>query len=138
MGGGNAGAGYSGTPLIKKLGIKPGMRVALLRMPAGVARQLTPWPEGATKCTALAPELHYVHYFAESVADLRQTMPELKSALRKDGMLWISWRKGLVDTDLGENMVREIALKIGLVDVKVCSVDEAWSGLKLVYRLKDR
>jgi hypothetical protein len=131
-------AGYSKTPLIQKLGIKPGMRVALLHMPDSVLRELGPLPVGITMLKEPAAESDYIHLFAEKESDLRETMPRLKEALNKNGLLWISWRKGRVNTDLSENVVRELALKNGLVDVKVCAIDETWSGLKLVYRLKDR
>jgi Protein of unknown function (DUF3052) len=131
-------AGYSKTPLIQKLGIKAPMRMALLRVPASVARDIGPLPQGVKRLAEPGPETDYIHYFAEDRADLDRAMPKLKASLSKQGMLWISWRKGRVYTDLTENFVREVALKNGLVDVKVCAVDEKWSGLKLVYRLKNR
>jgi len=131
-------AGYSKTPLPQKLGLKPGMRAAFRQMPASVLKLLEPLPEGLERKKSGGGDLNYIHFFADSVADLEKQFPTLKKSLAKDGMLWISWRKGKVNTDLTENDVRRIALAGGLVDVKVCAIDEAWSGLKLVYRLKDR
>jgi hypothetical protein len=131
-------AGYSKTPLVVKLGLKAGMQAVFLRMPAEVRGVLDPLPEGVLVGKRLTGELDYVHFFAEDCADLREHFAALKAALAKDGMLWVSWRKNKNGTDLTENFVREMALQHGLVDVKVCAVNEVWSGLKLVYRLKDR
>lgn len=130
-------AGYSGTPLIKKLGIKPGMRCVALSAPADYADLLGPLPDGATLVTRLPREAAFVHAFFESTAALGARLPALEKALSRDGALWISWRKGKV-TDLGEDAVRAAALAIGLVDVKVCAVDQTWSALKIVRRLSDR
>jgi hypothetical protein len=131
-------AGYSKTPLVQKLGLKPGMRAAFLRAPESVAASLEPLPENISLLKAAAKEMDYIHFFAESVADLEKHFAALKKSLAKTGTLWISWRKGKNNTDLSDHDVRRIALEHGLVDVKVCAVDETWSGLKLVYRLKDR
>ena len=131
-------AGYSGKTLAQKLGLKPHMRVVFLRMPGSVGESLQPLPADLVVLKALAKEMDYVHYFADQTADLEGMMAKLKEALAKDGSLWISWRKGRKGTDLTENAVRLLALAAGLVDVKVCAVDETWSGLKLVYRVKDR
>jgi hypothetical protein len=130
-------AGYSKTPLPKKLGLKPGMRGTFQGIPVEIYETLQPLPEGFITLKA-GKDLDYIHYFAESVADLEKAFGALKKSLAKDGMLWISWRKGKVNTDLTENDVRRIGLENGLVDVKVCAVDDLWSGLKLVYRVKDR
>ena len=129
--------GYSRTPLVQKLGIKPGMRAAFLRMPASVLALLAPLPE-IQQLKSPRGDMDYLHYFADSVADLEKALPGLKKSLAKSGLLWISWRKGKINTDLTENDVRRLALAQGLVDVKVCAIDDTWSGLKLVYRLKDR
>jgi len=131
-------AGYSKTPLVGKLGLKPGMRILFMHMPAAVRKVIGLLPEGVVEAKELAGELEYVHFFAEDCADLRAHFAVLKAALAKDGMLWVSWRKNRNGTDLTENFVREVALQHGLVDVKVCAVDEVWSGLKLVYRVRDR
>jgi len=131
-------AGYSKTPLTQKLGLKPGMSVYFRNMPATVFEELSPLPEKITVAESLPSDVDFIHFFAESVADLAKNFPALKKSLAKSGLLWVSWRKGRRNTDLTENDVRALALKSGLVDVKVCAVDETWSGLKLVYRLKDR
>ena len=133
-------AGYSGTPLAKKLGIKPGMRVVALRAPTNYRQLLEPIPEAATVVDDLASDEALVHFFTTERTLLEAEIPGLKGALAPDGILWISWPKkaAKVDTDLDGNVVRGIGLDAGLVDVKVCAVDETWSGLKFVYRLKDR
>ncbi len=131
-------AGYSQTALIAKLGIKPGMKVALMHMPESIATTISPLPQNVTLLRRPGAETDYIHYFADSEAQLRNAFPALKKSLSKTGALWISWRKGKNSTDLTETIVRAIALRGGLVDVKVCAVDQTWSGLKLVYRLKDR
>jgi len=132
-------AGYSGTPLYKKLGIKAGDRVWFSGSPDGYGSELEKVGEFqlASKLTA---NLDFVHVFTNSRSDLTRTFPKVKSALKPDGMVWISWPKKSsgVKTDLDENIVRELGLKTGLVDVKVCAVDDVWSGLKFVFRLKDR
>jgi len=112
--------------------------VAFVHMPESVTTAIGPLPENVTLLQRPAPGTDFIHYFAESEAQLTQAFPVLKKSLSKTGALWISWRKGKNGTDLTETTVRAIALDGGLVDVKVCAVDEIWSGLKLVYRLKDR
>jgi hypothetical protein len=132
-------AGYSRTPLYKKLGIKAGDRVWFSGNPDGYQSELQKAGEFqfATKLTA---NLDFVHLFTTSRGDLTRNFPKLKGVLKPDGMLWISWPKKSsgVKTDLDENIVRKVGLKMGLVDVKVCAVDDVWSGLKFVLRLKDR
>jgi hypothetical protein len=126
-------AGYSGTPLHQKLGFKPGMKAHL----SGAVYKA---PAGVTAVSKPAGLLDFIHVFTAQRADLEQRFPALTRALAPAGMLWVSWPKGAskVKTDLNENLVREIGLRAGLVDVKVCAVDEIWSGLKFVRRLKDR
>src|SRR5262245_22394843 len=114
------------------------MRAAFVGMPESVRRALEPFPPDFRLLKTPSWEMDYLHYFAESVADLEAKFDPLKRALAKTGMLWISWRKGRKSPELTENDVRQIAIERGLVDVKVCAVDETWSGLKLVYRVKDR
>lgn len=132
-------AGYSGTSLYKKLGIKPGDKVWFSGNPNGYESELQ--KAGAFQ---LAPKLgtdhDFVHLFTTSRSDLTRSFPKLKSAIKPNGMVWISWPKKSsgIKTDLDENIVRELGLRTGLVDVKVCAVDEVWSGLKFVFRLKDR
>jgi hypothetical protein len=133
-------AGYSGTPLLKKLGIKPGMRTAILHAPTSYARTLGPLPKGVEAARALKGPLDFVHFFTLRKADLESHVGQLVRALAPAGMLWVSWPKkaAKVETDLTESVVRDIGLAAGVVDVKVCAVDDTWSGLKFVRRLKDR
>lgn len=133
-------AGYSGTPLVKKLGIKPGQRIALLSAPTQYRRTLGPLPEKVGCAEGLSEKLDFIQLFVTSRAELKNRFAQAKGCLAADGSLWISWPKKAsgVATDLNENAVREIGLALGLVDVKVCAVDETWSGLKFVFRLKDR
>ena len=131
-------AGYSGTPLPKKLGIKDGLRVALVNVPDEVCKELQPALAG---CKAVqAKPLDFVLLTVKSEADLRKRFPAWTSRLAPAGMIWVSWPKKSsgVPSDLDENLVRKIGLADGLVDVKVCAVNETWSGLKFVIRLKDR
>jgi hypothetical protein len=137
-----SGAGYSGTPLPRKLGIKPGARVGLLRAPDGFDATLGELPDGVSvrrRAPQGAPFDVMVGFFTER-AELARRMPPLRDALDAAGGLWIAWPKRAsgVPTDLTENVVRELALAAGLVDNKVCAIDQTWSGLRLVYRLRDR
>ncbi len=133
-------AGYSKTPLLKKLGIKAGMRVLLLNAPAAYLALLGPLPAGVTLLAAPESALDFIQLFSRESADLAGWFPRLKVALAPAGVLWISWpkRAARIPTDLSENLIRDMGLRQGLVDVKVCAVDESWSGLKFVYRLQDR
>ena len=134
-------AGYSKTPLIDKLGIKPGQRVKFVNAPANYARLIGPLPDDVKVAgPAARGPLDFIHLFTTRTADLVKRTATLKKQLAMDGTLWVSWPKGgsSIATDLKENIVRETGLKAGLVDVKICAVDEKWSGLKFVYRLKDR
>ena len=133
-------AGYSGTPLAKKLGIKPGMTVVAQGAPPDYPELLEPLPEGAEVTAELPASASFVHFFTTERAVLEAELPRLKAALEKDGILWVSWPKkaAKVETDLDGNVVRGLGLDAGLVDVKVCVVDATWSGLKFVYRLTDR
>jgi hypothetical protein len=129
-------SGYSATPLAKKLGIKEGSRVHLLAAPKGFARLLQPLPQSAQLEERLSRDTHIVHLFVVRKADLPRQLAELRRALEPNAMLWVSWPKkeAKVPTDVSENVVRAIALPLGFVDVKVCAVDDVWSGLKLVVR----
>lgn len=133
-------AGYSKRPLLEKLGIKPGFAVAIVDAPEGYAATLGDLPESATLVAKPRAGLDFIHLFSKQRRALDSKFRALKGALKPNGMMWVSWPKGSsgVETDLSDNVVREIGLKNGLVDVKVCAVDETWSGLKFVYRLKDR
>lgn len=132
-------AGYSGSPLPKKLGLKPGIRAAALHAPRHYGNLLGPLP-GVRISPRISPGLAFLHAFFRRGKDLVAEFPKLKKALDPAGMLWISWPKksSKLPTDLDESLVRDIGLSHGLVDVKICAVDEDWSGLKFVYRLKDR
>ncbi len=133
-------AGYSGTSLSKKLGIKEGCRVALVAAPAGYPRALGALPPGAiVKRQARAP-LDVLLWFVTRRADLERRFVSMADRLEPDGGLWVSWPKRAagVETDVTENVVREIGLDAGLVDNKVCAVDDIWSGLQFVRRLADR
>jgi hypothetical protein len=131
--------GYSGTPLPKKLGIKAGFRVQLADAPAEVRAELS---EALADCSIVkqGDALDFVMVFTQSRAQLTKEFSRLAKRLAPAGMLWVSWPKKSsgVATDVGENVVREIGLDAGLVDVKVCAVTDVWSGLKFVRRLKDR
>ena len=133
-------AGYSGTPLVKKLGIKPDYHIAILNAPVDYANTLGELPPVTHGELNTAHALDFIHFFTTSRAELEAEFSALKAALNYSGMLWISWpkRSSKVPTDLNEDIIRQIALDNGLVDVKVAAVDETWSALKLVYRVKDR
>jgi hypothetical protein len=133
-------AGYSGTPLPRKLGIPERGRAAILDAPRGFLKSLGQWPRELERGATLAGELDYVHLFVDRRALLEELLPRAKRTLNKAGKLWVSWPKQASGkaTDLNETIVRALGLAAGLVDVKVCAVDDTWSGLKFVYRLKDR
>ena len=133
-------AGYSETPLTQKLGIKEGFSVALVGAPAGFRRELVGLPDGVKFVTSLQTSLDVILFFVESQSELTRTFPVLASKLAPAGMLWVAWPKKAsgVKTDLSDNSVRQIGLDAGLVDVKVCAINEIWSGLKFVIRVKDR
>ena len=134
-------AGYSGTPLSKKLGIKPGSRRRSVRAPAGFERAPRPVARTAFGCARKrAPRQDVVLFFATRIAELERRFDGLAHAVAPTGGLWIAWpkRTSNVATDLREGVVREIGLAHGLVDNKVCAVDDMWSGLRFVYRVKDR
>ena len=132
--------GYSKRPLVDKLGIKANFRVHLIHPPENYDKTLGGIPAGAKIVEKLEGPLDFIQFFTKDKIELETKFPTLKEALALDGMLWVSWPKkaSKVKTDLNENIVREIGLNNGLVDVKVAAVDEIWSGLKFVYRIKDR
>jgi hypothetical protein len=133
-------AGYSGAPLVRKLGIKPGHRVRLVNTPSGYERLLGKLPDDVTLLKSARSDVDFIQVFSTRQSDLRKRVASLKKAMARDGMLWVSWPKGVssIETDLSGDHVRRIGLDAGLVDVKVCAVDDDWSGLKFVYRLEDR
>lgn len=133
-------AGYSGTPLVVKLGIKPGARLGLLQAPDNFGAVLGGLPEGVKVQQRSRGPLDVVVAFFVRRAELQRRLPALRAALEPSGGLWIAWPKrtsGVV-TDLGEADVRRIGLAAGLVDNKICAIDATWSGLRFVYRLADR
>ena len=123
-------SGYSGTPLEKKLGVKDGMRVVVLGAPEGFAL------EGVEVETRLGEKGDLVVFFTKERAKLEARVGALRRAVEPDGMVWVAWpkRASRVATDMSEDVVREVVLPMGLVDVKVCAIDEVWSGLKVVVR----
>ncbi len=133
-------AGYSGTPLVRKLGIKPGARLALIGAPDGFDETLGDLPDGVEVRRAARGPLDVIVAFFVDRSRFERRLPALRTALDPAGGLWIAWPKRAsgVATDLTENVVRERALATGLVDNKVCAIDAVWSGLRLVYRIIDR
>jgi Protein of unknown function (DUF3052) len=136
-------AGYSGTPLPKKLGLKPQFRIAFFQLPGDVKAELK---EALSDCRLVrdgkenSDQLDFAMIFVKSQADMKEQFPAFARRLAPAGMLWVSWPKKAsgVITDLNENDVMKIGLAAGLVDVRVCAVSEVWSGLKFVIRVKDR
>jgi len=133
-------AGYSGKPLVQKLGIKDGWAIAILNAPSGYDRLVGKLPQRVTRRPTVAGTLDFIQFFTDSKRELERRFPALERALAPAGMLWISWPKQAsgVASDLTENVIREIGLAHQLVDVKVAAVDAVWSGLKFVRRVKDR
>jgi hypothetical protein len=130
--------GYSGTPLVEKLGIRPGARLQFVSEPGDFAGLLGELPDG----TRIAPRgaIDFAMLFVKAQSELGRGFARLRDRLEPNGMLWVAWPKKTsgVATDLTEGVVRTFGLESGLVDVKVCAVDDTWSGLKFVRRLKDR
>jgi hypothetical protein len=134
-------AGYSGTPLPQKLGIKAGHRLAILGAPAELPAGLADLPEGVQIQRKLrGPAFDVILLFQQRLAALPGKFSAAARLLDPAGGLWVAWPKRAsgVDTDISEDRVREVALELGLVDNKVCAIDQVWSGLRCVYRLKDR
>ncbi len=132
--------GYSGTPLLKKLGIKDGFRVCFVELPPEVTAELKATLDRCEFVRDSKVPLDFAHVFTKSKGTLVKEFKRLSKQLAPAGMLWVSWPKKSsgVATDLDDNKVREIGLAAGLVDIKVCAVTEVWSGLKFVRRVKDR
>jgi len=133
-------AGYSGTPLVKKLGIKDGSRVALVNAPENFQAELGDLPDNVTFMKSTTNSLDLILFFVLSERILARDFAKLAARLTSNGMIWIAWPKKSsgVATDLTFERVQRIGLDAGLVDVKICAIDDTWSGLKFVYRLKDR
>jgi hypothetical protein len=128
--------GYSGTPLWKKLGLAPASRLCVIGAPADYDASIGGAPEPIQRLARPGPRVGLVHLFVEHRADLAQQLSRLREQLASDAVLWVSWPKKTSKrpTDITEDVIRELALPIGWVDVKVCAVDAVWSGLKLVVR----
>jgi hypothetical protein len=133
-------AGYSGKSVVQKLGIKPGFRIFVDGAPASYDDIIGRLPADVTIAPRLKAPLDMTHVFAKQAAVLRKKLPACREAIAPDGMVWVSWPKksSSVATDVTENVVRDTALSLGLVDVKVCAIDDTWSGLKLVIPVKQR
>jgi hypothetical protein len=134
-------AGYSGTPLVKKLGLATGMKAAFPGAPKDFLTQtLGPLPENLTIVKEPVSPLDFALLFVDRMVTLERQFAALAATLTPSGILWVAWPKkaSKVPTDVTENLIRDHGLSVGLVDVKVCAIDETWSGLKFVYRLKDR
>lgn len=129
-------AGYSGTPLARKLGIAPAARLLAVDAPDDYEALLAPLPDAAVFDTKPGPRVDIAHVFVTRREDLQQRLRSLRTRLRPDAVLWISWPKkaSKVPTTVTEDVIRELALPLGWVDVKVCAVSAVWSGLKLVVR----
>ena len=132
--------GYSGTPLARKLGIKPGFRIAAINSPATYQDLIAPVPENVTLIETVFEPIDLVHIFTNSRDELFTELARLRNVIKQNGTIWVSWYKkaAKLPTEITEDTVREAAFPLGLVDVKVCAVDEKWSGLKLVIRKENR
>ena len=133
-------AGYSGTPLPQKLGIKTGLTVVTINAPAKYRRLLGKIPDGVAFSNRLDSSSNFVHLFTRRRSELQKKLSILRDKILENGMVWVSWPKKSsgISTDVTEDVIREIALPLGFVDVKVCAVDETWSGLKLMIRRENR
>lgn len=133
-------AGYSGTPLAKKLGIKPGFQIRLINAPGNYFDLFTDLPADIQITDDVTLKKDLIHFFTKSESEFTVMLSGLKNQIKPNGIIWVSWPKkaSKVLTDITEDIIRNYALKIGLVDIKVCAVDEIWSGLKLVIPVKDR
>ncbi len=131
-------SGYSGTPLLQKLGIHADHKISIINAPENYF-QLLQMPVQLTDSSG-GDKFDFIHCFVKEESELKRILPKIKKELEQDGMIWISWYKksAKMNTDVTEDAIRNLALSIGLVDVKVCAIDEQWSGLKLVIPLKDR
>jgi Protein of unknown function (DUF3052) len=133
-------AGYSGTPLPQKLGLKPNEQVVLINAPRDYAELLGEIPPGIVFSERMKTGARFAHLFSTKRSELQKKLVTLRKQLADDGTLWVSWPKKSagVPTDVTEDVIRAIALRLGFVDIKVCAVDETWSGLKLMVRRTNR
>ena len=133
-------AGYLETPLPQKLGIKPGLTIVIINAPTNYRRLLGKIPEGVTFSDRLKPDSSFIHVFTRKRSELANRLPVLRARIADIGTVWVSWPKKSsgVATDITEDVIRAVALPLGFVDIKVCAVDETWSGLKLMIRRENR
>jgi hypothetical protein len=133
-------SGYSGTPLARKLGIRAHARLFLQAAPENYPELVAPLPQGVQSVSRIDKRTDLIHLFATRSSALARALGAARRAMREDAVVWVSWPKkaSAVATDISENGIRALALPLGLVDVKVCAVDETWSGLKLVLRRSER
>jgi hypothetical protein len=132
--------GYSRTSLVKKLGIKTGFRISVVNPPVNYFKLLGKLPEPVEVLKKPTSEMDFIHFFSTNCKEYEKSLLGLKKKLTSNGMIWVSWPKAAskMPTDLNDRVVRDFALKNGLVDIKVCAVDETWSALKFVIPVKDR
>jgi len=133
-------AGYSSTPLSKKLGYKEGFTIKLVNAPANYFDLFTDLPSAIDVADEIEKKKDIIHFFTKAANELTRALPQLKKEIKPNGMIWVSWPKksANIPTTVNEGLIRNVALKNGLVDIKVCAVDETWSGLKLVIPVKER
>lgn len=133
-------AGYSKTPLAKKLGLKPGMIIRLINEPSHYLGLFEYWPENLEINDDPRVKKDLIHFFTDRIDALKVALPDLHKEIKENGMIWLSWPKQSSGKakDLNGTVVRQLGLKSGLVDIKVCAIDATWSGLKFVKRRKDR
>jgi hypothetical protein len=131
---------YSRTALAKKLGIRENFKIRLINIPIYYPELFTDWPERVWIIKNAEVKKNFIHLFVKHEIELFELLPALKEEIEQNGMIWVSWPKkaSKIQSEVNENMIRKVALETGLVDVKVCSVNEVWSGLKLVIPLKLR
>ena len=133
-------AGYSGKPLAQKLGIKPGMKLLFVNSPENYLQLLGDLPQDSKQVKDKTASVDFAHLFVKKISEMEKFLPSLVKRLEQNGMIWISWYKKSsgISTDVSEDLIRATAFPLGLVDVKVCAIDEQWSGLKLVIRKENR
>lgn len=133
-------AGYSGTSLVKKLGFKEGFLIRLIQPPAYYLQLFADFPLSARLITDSKTKVDCIHYFVVNAKELSDEIKSLRNQIKPDGFIWVSWYKksSKKKTDITEDFIRTVALKNGLVDIKVCAIDDVWSALKLVIPVKDR
>ena len=133
-------AGYSGNPLSKKLGIKEGNHIYVKNEPKNYKELLYPIPDNVHFQKRMSDDLDIIHFFTKTRKELSSLLQTQINHIKQNGMIWVSWPKksSKVETDITEDVIREVALPLGVVDIKVCAVDEVWSGLKLVIRKENR